>query len=985
MSRSTIPSPAHAAGDQLHGFRIDGVTEIPDIKALAYEASHERTGARVLHVHCNDEENMFSVGFRTPPPDSTGVAHILEHSVLAGSEKYPVRDAFKELMKRTLNTFLNAMTWPDRTVYPTCSAVRADYFNLASVYVDLVFHPLITRQTFMQEGHHLEFEDGDPEKPLMVTGVVYNEMKGAYSSPEDVVHRQLRRRLMPDTPYGLDSGGDPEVMPDLTYEQFVAFHQKYYSPSNSRFIFYGDLTLAENLGFLETVLAPFERVEVDSRLPLQPRWEKPRSASLSYPVGPEDTTDGKSFVCMAWLMNESTDVQTSLALEIATDALVGSSAAPLRKALIDSGLGQDIFPAGYSDDARQASAMIGLRGTEVSKAGEIEALVMQTLQQVAREGLDAELIEGSMHQIEFSGKEISPPFPVWILVRAQAPWYADGDPKWGLQFSQLVEQTRASYAADPRYFDKLIQQWFVDNPHRLLLSVAPSTTLAAERDQAFTERMAAQKAALSAEQIAAIQSEAEALKAAQQAGDSAESLAKLPTLSTQDIPAEVREIPTEIRRADGVQVLEHEVFSNGVGYVGLAFDTRDLDDELSIALPLLGRLTCGMGAAGMNYEALSKRISSTTGGLGTGTMGGRHIHSGESYERFTLDGKALLRNGAELTELLRDVMLTPETGDLKRAGDLIQQAASRASSGMIPGGHMIALLRATASLDQSFWRREQWEGASQVRYLNQLSEQVESSAASLLETVMRLQAQLFTRSRLMVNVVGDPEVLEAFRPQVDALIAALPAGDPVSQRVAESPEMPRDVGIVIPAEVNYVTQALSVPNLADPSAPALNMLANILAADYLYKKLRVQGGAYGGMSFYMAEAGVLGMLSYRDPHLTETLEVYAGVLDYVREALDDEAVDASRIGAIGKADRILAPGQQLDCARRWHLNGVTTADRTQYRGGLLSVTAEQIRQRAVPCLERALPTAPRAVVASKERLEQANETLEEPFALFFTE
>jgi hypothetical protein len=387
MPRSVIPTPVHAVGDRVHGFTIESVTELPDIRALAYQARHDRTGAQVLHVHCDDEENMFSIGFRTPPFDSTGVAHILEHSVLAGSRKYPVKDAFNELGKRSMTTFINAMTWPDRTIYPTCSAVRADYFNLAAVYADLVLNPLLAEQTFQQEGHHLELCDlDDAASPLIETGVVYNEMNGAYSSPDEIVYREMQQRLLPMGPYGVDSGGDPERIPDLTYQDFAAFHRRYYAPSNARIMLYGDVPLADNLAFLEQVLAPFAGALVDSSVPDEPLWAAPRAAEIEYPVGSGDTLDCKTFVTVTWRVNETADPATSLMLEVLCSALVGTAAGPMRRALIDSGLGKDIFPpAAYDSEIRFAAIGFGLRGTEADKAAEVESLVLETLRRVARD------------------------------------------------------------------------------------------------------------------------------------------------------------------------------------------------------------------------------------------------------------------------------------------------------------------------------------------------------------------------------------------------------------------------------------------------------------------------------------------------------------------------------------------------------------------------------------------------------------------------
>lgn len=984
MDRSTIPESTHRAGDIVSGFTIDAVTTLPGIKARCYEASHPRTGAKVVHVHCHDDENMFSVGFRTPPPDSTGVAHILEHSVLAGSKKYPVKDAFKELGKRTLNTFLNAMTWPDRTVYPVCSTVKADYWNLASVYVDLVFDPLLKPETFAQEGHHLELaKPGDATSDLVVTGVVYNEMKGAFSSPEMVVVRQLRRLLMPDTPYGHESGGDPEAIPDLSYDDFVRFHRQFYSPSNARFMFYGDVQLAENLAFLDAVLAPFPRVEVDTRLALQGRWTAPRRATVSYPVGASDPVTGKTFVAMAWLLCEASDVELSVALEVVLDALTGSAAAPLRKALVDSALGADVYPSGFGGEGRQSVAMIGLRGTEAERADRIEDLVMSTLRTVAREGLAAELIEASLHQIELSGREISSSFGLSLLVRANGPWYADADPKAGFELGAIIEAIRARYAADRRYFDTLIERMLIDNPHRLRLVGTPSRALAADRDARLAERLAAKKRAMDAAEVARVDAAAAALRAAQRAGDPPEALATLPTLAMSDIPRAAKSIPTDeqFRELGGVRVLAHPVFSNGLAYVGLAFDARDLDDAEQLLIPLLGRATTGMGAAGLDYVALSKRINRSTGGLSAASIAGRPLDGGPPVARFMLDGRALARNADELCAIMKDVLAAPDPRDERRLADLVREMASQVASRIVPSGHQFALYRAAASLTESSWRREQWSGVTQIQHLKRLAKDVAGGVGSLVERIAALQAKLFTRGRALLSVAGDPETLAAMRPALERLVGGLPAGAPAGPAVGAAPAIAKDAGVAIPAQVNYVAQVLTVPTLTSPAAPALGLLSTILSSDYLYRRLRVEGGAYGGFASYMADSGMLALMSYRDPHLADTLGVYAGVVEHLERTLDDAAVEASRIGAIGALDRVLSPASMLEVARSRHLFGVRLADRQAYRDGLMSLNAAQIRERALPWVARALADAPRAALGSREALDKANATLARGLAI----
>ena len=986
MKRSIVPAPAHQVGDVVHGFRVESVTELPDIKALAYQAVHERTGAEVLHVHCHDEENMFSIGFRTPPRDSTGVAHILEHCVLAGSRRYPVTDAFNELGKRSLSTFLNAMTWPDRTVYPTCSAVRADYFNLAAVYTDLVLNPLIAERTFRQEGHHLTLADlDDAASDLRLTGVVYNEMKGAYSSPEQVVYRAMQQDLLPEGPYGVDSGGDPDRIPDLTYADFVAFHRRFYAPSNARIMLYGDVSLSDNLAFLEQVLAPFDRVSVDSAIPDEPLWSAPRSVELVYPVGSADSVDGKTFVTVGWRVNEATDPVATLLLDVLGSALVATAAGPLRRALIDSGLGKDIFPPGaYDADLRYAMFHVGLRGTEPDHAERVERLVLETLGRLVEEGIPSELLEAAFHQVEFAGREIVPPFPIMLLIRANPTWYFGADPKAGLSFGALVEEARARWAREPRLFEGLVRHWLLDNPHRLRLTVRPSTSLAAEEEARFEAAMAARKASMSEADVRRVIDEARALREAQERGDPPEALATLPMLAPGDVPRRVRTVPSHRADAAGVAVYEHEVFSNGVGYVGLAFDTRDLGDEWAPWLPLLARATTGMGAAGLTYEQMATRIAARTGGIHAAPAAGSHVRSGERFEQLLVDGKALARHAPELFAVLGDLLTAPDPSDAKRLRDLVLEGASRLTSQLVPAGHMFAYLRAAAALDVPAWRREQWNGATQVRFMNELA--ASGAVDEAMDRVRRLQELLFTRARLTVSLAGDAEVLAALREHVAPFVQALPAGEPPAPADAGAPGVGRASGVVIPAQVNYVGQVLRVPTIVHPAAPALALLSEVLSNDYLYQKLRVQGGAYGGFCSYAHDNGLLPMLSYRDPHLTETLDVYAGAVDFLRgDGLTEDTVAASRLGAIGSFDAVLSPAQQLGAARSWRFFGVTDEDRLHFRDGLLSMTAAEIREQALPLIEVALRDAPRAILASRERLEAAGAGLDGGLELFSPE
>jgi len=982
-SRYEIPAATHQPGQTVHGFRVDAVTPLEDIRARAYECTHLASGARLLHVHCHDEENLYAIAFRTPPPDSTGVAHITEHSVLAGSRKYPVKDAFNELSKSTLKTFLNAMTWPDKTVYPVCSAVRADYFNLAAVYTDLVLHPLVSEETFRQEGHHLELADlDDPKTDLTVSGVVYNEMKGAYSSPDRVVGKVIQEAIYPDNCYAIDSGGDPDVIPTLTYEKFRAFHRAYYSPSNARWYLYGDIALADHLAFIGERLVGFDRVEVSSEVMPQPRWDRPRSVRASYPIAPGEDTKGKTYVQVSWMLESMAKTEQVVLFEILKEALLGTAASPLRKALVDSGLGQDLSPlSGHDTDFLQTLFTAGLRGSEPERAEQLERLVLETLGRLSREGLDAGLVEAAFHQIEFKGKEVVPPFPVMLLIRSAGPANYGADPKSGLQFGRIVAGLRARYAQDPGLFQRVIQEWFLDNPHRVLSVVAPSGTLAAEKESALKARLAARKQRMSADEVEQVRADAKTLKLTQGTPDPPEALATLPRLNMSDVPRRVRTIPTETREARGVTVFEHPVFSNGVAYVHLAFDLSDLDHETASWAPVLGDATTGLGAAGLDYAGMATRIARSTGGIGCDLITGKSVRSGRTFQRLVIHGRALKSNLGELTAILRDLLTASDTSDRRRVHDIVHEARNDRFASVIPQGNLFALFRAAASFDLARYRQEQWLGSSQVRFLSGLAKESDVEVTRIAEAIASLQRRVFTRGRLLAGVAGDPDLVQAIRAPLDSLIGALPEGT-AGAPVEGLPDTPPAVGVGISARVNYVGRALRVPDLLAVEAPAIELLATVLSSDYLYKKLRVQGGAYGGHAVYRYYDGVLGFMSYRDPHLVETLDVYRGVGDFVRSgAITTDLLDRARIGAIGNFDRILSPKEQGLLGMRLRLLEVSDADRLRFRNGLFEVNTDRIRDQALPAIEAASARAGSSVLAPKTAIEEANTKVEPRFAL----
>ncbi|HOI74404.1 MAG TPA: insulinase family protein [Syntrophales bacterium] len=978
--QNSSPAPVLATGDIHEGFRVHRVEPVEDIRVTAYLMEHEKTGARVLHLHSRDRENLIAVAFPTPPADSTGLPHILEHSVLAGSRTYPVKDAFNELMKGSLQTFINAFTYPDKTVYPVASQTPADFYNLARVYADLVFHPRLLPETFRQEGHHLEPADPDnPAGGLTVSGIVFNEMKGAYSSPESLLYKAIQENLYPATPYVHDSGGSPDVIPSLTYEQFRAFHRARYAPSNAFFFLYGDIPPQEHLAFLKTILEDAERTEAAEEIPGQERWTEPRSVRAFYPVGKDEPRERKTTVNIAWMLSDSRDSETAVLLEIVAGILVGSAAGPLRKALVDSGLGEDLSPVtGMERDLKQTFFSTGLRGTDPEKAAGIEKLILETLETETEKGFDRELIEGTLHQVEFHGREIKRktyPYGITLMGRAFHGWLYGGDPLAGLNFPAIISGIRRRWEADPRLFEKTARTWLIENPHRLLAVLEPSATVQEERESAFRERMERLRAALSDGDMERIRREAEDLRRYQSEPDPPEAAATLPRLKVADIPAEPEFIPTEDSLLSGVPTLRHDLYTNGIAYWSLAFDISDVPEDLQPLLPLLGKLTLNMGAASRSYEEMAKRIALKTGGLRFSLSAGFGRKGEGTWQKLIVEGKSLYRNVPDALAILKDLLLAGDLDDRTRMRDLILEKKNRLQAAVIPSGHSFAKMAAAASLSLPAWRDEQWHGRSQLRFAARTAESLEKEAERLQGTLAGLKTAVFRRAGLTVDLAADREGLAILSAELGALITDLPAGK--ASAPFETALKPSRPGVAIPADVNYVARVLPAPVHGDPQAAALLVLARYLSSGYLYKRIRVQGGAYGGMCGYDSMNGLFSLLSYRDPHLVETLDVYDGVPDEIRRGIDPEELEKAVIGTIGLLDRPTDPSGKAHTALIRRIAGVTDDDRRALRRRILDMTPETLQAAAEEFLAESMDRSSVAVFAPEEKLRKANESLRE--------
>jgi Zn-dependent M16 (insulinase) family peptidase len=956
--------------------RDETVPEL-NIRALLYR--HAKTGAELLSVIAADENKSFGVTFRTPPQDSTGIAHILEHSVLCGSRKYPVKEPFVELLKSSLKTFLNAMTYPDKTTYPVASTNLRDFYNLVDVYLDAVFFPRITPEILQQEGWHYELERRDD--PLIYKGVVYNEMKGAYSSPDSVLYRYAQQSLFPDTTYGYSSGGDPKYIPDLTYEAFQQFHATLYHPSNARIFFYGDDPPEERLRLLDAVLSQFERIDPPSQIGLQPRFTEPRSFEHTYPA-PADAGAKKGMVMISWMVGEELDVATVLTREMLGYMLLGTSAAPLRKALIDSGLGDDVS-GGYNDGLRQHTFSVGMKGIDPATADQVEALVLSTLETLARDGIDPAQIAAALNTFEFSLRENNTgqfPRGLSVMLRTMSTWNYDGDPIAALRFAEPLARLRSAIERGDDLFAPLIRELLLENTHRTRVLLRPDPAQA-ERDAAEERaRLDAVRATLNDDDLDAIIANTHKLKAMQAAADPPEELAKIPTLTLADLDRTSKTIPTDQGEAGGAPLLTHALPTNGIAYLELVFDLFAAPPALLPLVPLFGRALTEMGTAQDDFVRLVQRIGTDTGGIGVSPITMARPADAAPLGFLVVRGKATTAKADKLFSLLHDILLTAQLDNRERFRQIVQRARAGRESALVPSGNAYARRRLAARFNPADWAEEQMGGISNLFYLRDLERRIENDWAGVLADLEALRAALINRQSLISNLTLDAAEQPAFTAALRSFVGDLPTAA-YTPHTWQVDERSGGEGLTIPARVNYVIKGANIHTLGVRPTGAASVATKLLNTSYLWDKVRVQGGAYGSGSSYDRSTGYYGFSSYRDPNLTATLQVYAGASAFLRDTtFDPVAIERAIIGTISDVDSYQLPDAKGWTALIRHLTGVTDAYRQQIREEILA--ADRASLNAFAAATDAVATHGQVtVIGSADAITAANRELEEPLAI----
>ncbi|MBR2214353.1 MAG: insulinase family protein [Selenomonadaceae bacterium] len=933
-------------GDTMHGFRLLKMQDVPEVESKSFEFLHEKSGAKLLYLQNKDDNKVFSIGFRTPPTDDTGVAHIIEHSVLCGSRKYPLKEPFVELAKGSLNTFLNAMTYPDKTIYPVASRNEQDFKNLMDVYLDAVFYPAIhtTPEILMQEGWHYEIEDA--AAPLTYSGVVYNEMKGALSSPDDLLASHIMRSLYPDNAYGYESGGDPKAIPTLTAANFLGFHQKYYHPSNSYIYLYGDLDIEERLAYLDReYLSAFEKIPVSSGIERQKNFTAMKRLTESYPIGAEEETGQKTFLSLNWMVGDVLDAETMLGLEILEQALLRAQAAPLRKALLEANLGKDV-DSNFETEMLQPFFSIIINGSEVNRSEEFYALTVQELKRLATEGIDKPLLQSTVNLLEFRLRESdfgTAPKGLIYGIHSLRSWLYDGDPTLYLRYEDSLR--RLKEGIEQGYFEGLIKKYLLDNTHCTLLTLQPDREMAAAERKQLVAALAKKKSAMSPGDIENIIATTRKLKERQQSPESPEALATIPLLKLSDLRREAYALPLEERNIDGVKILFSDIETHGIAYVSMYFAADCVAQEYLPYVYLLSELLGAVDTESHSYSELGVLKDLYTGDIAFDLRAYAKQGEPDSFlPKFEVHSKALTEKLPELFALLQEILQTGLYTDPKRLRELLEETEMDIALGMQRSAHNMVASRLAGTLTRA--GRYSDEGMlSFYRFVKNFLANFTEELARMQEVFAEILPRLFRRDNLLVSVTLAGADYDVFAREFASFVKSLPDKNFSRQEYAWSLQKEK-AGLMSAGQVQYVGKGANYITLGYEFSGVMRIVETVLRYDYFWTKIRVQGGAYGAFANFHRNGNVF-FGSYRDPNLKETIAVFDGVAKFLREFdVSDREMDKFIIGTMSHLDVPLTPKMKGEVAAKCYLQGVTYEDRQKARDEILSARQGDVRKLA---------------------------------------
>lgn len=921
---------------------------VEDVQSDGFILRHKKSGARIAVLSNNDDNKVFYIGFRTPPEDETGVPHIIEHTTLCGSKKFPVKDPFIELAKGSLNTFLNAMTYPDKTVYPVASCNDQDFKNLMDVYLDAVFNPNITKyeEIFKQEGWHYELTGKDDE--LKINGVVYNEMKGAYSSPDEVLSSQIYRSLFPDNTYSKDSGGNPEYIPKLTYEAYLDFYHKYYHPSNSYIYLYGDMDVVERLEWLDKeYLSLYDYKKVNSEINKQPAFDEIKNVEAQYSITMDDSQENKTYLSYNRVVGDTLDEMLYQAFDVLDYALVSSPGAPVKQALIDAGIGDDVYGS-YDAGILQPVFSFVAKNANASQADEFESIIENTLKEVVKTGINKEALLAGINSSEFKFREADfGQFPKGLLfgLNCLDSWLFD-DMKPFIHLECLGTFAKLRKAVDTDYFEKLIQEYLLDNTHGSSVTVKPKRGLGNEREEALAKELSDYKASLSDEEIKKLIEDTEHLKKYQEEPSSDEDLRKLPMLTRADMKKNAMPFSNIEDELLDVKVVRHDIESNGIDYISFLFDAGDFAQS---ELGYLGFFTNALGLVSTekySYTDLANATNIYTGGISTGTASHPDIKDRNNFVfKFEVKLKVLEKNLDKALELMEQMLLTSDFTDTKRLGELVAQIKARLQANLSSSGHLVAAMRSMSSFSRYALYQDELKGIAFYRSICRIEKELSESPKSVSDKLAAIAKKLFARNRMLISFTGNNEAYGNAKPSLEKVIAGFNKMSAVGNQ-AEVHFNTAKEAFIDASQIQYVAKTGDFICEGYEYTGALRLLRIILSYDYLWINVRVKGGAYGCMNTFL-RSGESYFVSYRDPNLSDTLNVYDRIPEYIKNFSPDER-DMTKyiIGTFSALDTPMNPEAKGSRSLSAYLEGITYEQIQKERNEILNAQPEDIRRLA---------------------------------------
>jgi Zn-dependent M16 (insulinase) family peptidase len=950
---------------------------VADVQSDGFILRHKKSGARIAILSNNDDNKVFYIGFRTPPEDETGVPHIIEHTTLCGSKKFPVKDPFIELAKGSLNTFLNAMTYPDKTVYPVASCNDQDFKNLMDVYLDAVFNPNITKyeEIFKQEGWHYELTGRDDE--LKINGVVYNEMKGAYSSPDEVLSSQIYRSLFPDNTYSKDSGGNPEYIPKLTYEAYLDFYHKYYHPSNSYIYLYGDMDVVERLEWLDKeYLSLYDYKKVNSEINKQPAFDEIKNVEAQYSITMDDSQENKTYLSYNRVVGDTLDEMLYQAFDVLDYALVSSPGAPVKQALIDAGIGDDVYGS-YDAGILQPVFSFVAKNANASQADEFESIIENTLKEVVKTGINKEALLAGINSSEFKFREADfGQFPKGLLfgLNCLDSWLFD-DMKPFIHLECLGTFAKLRKAVDTDYFEKLIQEYLLDNTHGSSVTVKPKRGLGNEREEALAKELSDYKASLSDEEIKKLIEDTEHLKKYQEEPSSDEDLRKLPMLTRADMKKNAMPFSNIEDELLDVKVVRHDIESNGIDYISFLFDAGDFAQS---ELGYLGFFTNALGLVSTekySYTDLANATNIYTGGISTGTASHPDIKDRNNFVfKFEVKLKVLEKNLDKALELMEQMLLSSDFTDTKRLGELVAQIKARLQANLSSSGHLVAAMRSMSSFSRYALYQDELKGVAFYRSICRIEKELSESPKSVSDKLAAIAKKLFARNRMLISFTGNNEAYGNAKPSLEKVIAGFNKMSAVGNQ-AEVHFNTAKEAFIDASQIQYVAKTGDFICEGYEYTGALRLLRIILSYDYLWINVRVKGGAYGCMNTFL-RSGESYFVSYRDPNLSDTLDVYDRIPEYIKSFSPDER-DMTKyiIGTFSALDTPMNPEAKGSRSLSAYLEGITYEQIQKERNEILNAQPEDIR-RLADLVEAVLKKDSICVIGNENMIKESAELFE---------